>query len=57
MSAWPISPAMDPMLMIRPRERPASGWSRILDSAARQLFIGSIIYLPLVWIAMICSKL
>jgi protoheme IX farnesyltransferase len=26
------------------------------DSAARQLFVGSIIYLPLIWIAMICSK-
>ena len=26
------------------------------DSSARQLFLGSIIYLPLIWIAMICSK-
>jgi len=26
------------------------------DSAARHLFVGSIIYLPLIWIAMICSK-
>ncbi len=27
------------------------------DSAARQLFVGSIIYLPLIWIAMVFSKL
>ena len=26
------------------------------DGAARQLFVGSIVYLPLIWIAMICSK-
>jgi protoheme IX farnesyltransferase len=26
------------------------------DGAARKLFVGSIVYLPLIWIAMICSK-